>query len=174
MHEFREGVRRPQNQFVPQSPPPSYKSHTSVERPGVHIIFPRNEEYPSSNPPTYRLTGPAQRPSIAILNDSLINTDRIHNPARDSVSSTQQLVQAEYSEYPEETQASSGLVNHSYDNSDFRSRDSESSFTDCIVTFDRDVIHNGRQPVPDIIGGTADNSVSISIDNVLNSESSSL
>ncbi|XP_013400812.1 uncharacterized protein LOC106166714 [Lingula anatina] len=43
------------NSSLPSSPPPTYRSHNSTIRPGLHITFPKlGEDYPSSRPPTYR------------------------------------------------------------------------------------------------------------------------
>lgn len=52
---------------TPNSPPPTYKSHASTVRPGLHITFPvlQGDDYPSSRPPTYRSTaGTLNRPRI--------------------------------------------------------------------------------------------------------------
>ena len=75
MQEQRNEIRRVDSiPYVPRSPPPSYKSHTTIERPGIHIIFPRNGEFPESNPPTYRLRNQADRPTI-LNNSRFIATD---------------------------------------------------------------------------------------------------
>lgn len=43
------------NYSLPSSPPPTYRSHASTIRPGIHITFPpQSGDYPSSRPPTYR------------------------------------------------------------------------------------------------------------------------
>ena len=102
--------------YVPGSPPPSYKSHTTIERPGIHIIFPRNEDSPTSNPPTYRLRNTLPRPSLAILNDSNLNTDSQPITTRFSVSSTTTLVTAE--QQPDETQTDNGIINLSFSGGD--------------------------------------------------------
>ena len=59
--------RSQNNDNTPNSPPPTYKSHASAVRPGLHITFPvlHGDEYPSSRPPTYRSTaGTLNRPRI--------------------------------------------------------------------------------------------------------------
>ena len=59
--------RSQNNDNTPNSPPPTYKSHASAVRPGLHITFPvlQGDEYPSSRPPTYRSTaGTLNRPRI--------------------------------------------------------------------------------------------------------------
>ena len=60
---------------TPNSPPPTYKSHASTVRPGLHITFPilQGDDYPSSRPPTYRSTA-------GTLNRPRINTNPDENP----------------------------------------------------------------------------------------------
>lgn len=117
MQEYRNEMRQLESiPYVPGSPPPSYKSHTTIERPGIHIIFPRNEEFPDSNPPTYRLRSQPNRPSLAILNDVNINScNQPVPPNRFSVSSTTALVESEQSMA---TDMASGIVNMSFNASD--------------------------------------------------------
>ena len=122
MQEQRNEIRRVDSiPYVPRSPPPSYKSHTTIERPGIHIIFPRNGEFPDSNPPTYRLRNQADRPTI-LNNSSFIATvdDRCDTIAnRFSVSSTAGLVESEqYNEDITPTEPSTGFVNHSFSTSE--------------------------------------------------------
>lgn len=112
-HELRDIESMP---YTPGSPPPSYKSHTTIERPGIHIIFPRNDEFPSSNPPTYRLRNPPSRPSLAILNDSNASTDTQLTPSRFSVTSTSALVEPRQHSEPSPP---SGIVNMSFDECEY-------------------------------------------------------
>ena len=74
---------------LPNSPPPTYRSHASTVRGGMHITFPPTpqgggEYYPSSRPPTYRsnvgTTDDRTRPSIP--------THGIDNPSGVGVEST--------------------------------------------------------------------------------------
>ncbi|XP_064619628.1 uncharacterized protein LOC135483048 [Lineus longissimus] len=50
------GRQLPNPDSLPNSPPPTYKSQASLQRPGIHITFPHiiGGEYPTSRPPTYR------------------------------------------------------------------------------------------------------------------------
>ena len=73
---------------LPNSPPPTYRSHASTVRGGMHITFPPTPQggdyYPTSHPPTYRsnigTTDDRSRPSIP--------THGIDNPAGVGVEST--------------------------------------------------------------------------------------
>lgn len=121
MQERRNELRRMSNRHIPHSPPPSYKSHASVlYRPGIHIIFPRNGEFPDSNPPTYRLTEPWSRPSLASFVDSFTehNNGSDNAALRTSISSTQVLVEADYTNRSASESgrdhAADGVVNLSY------------------------------------------------------------
>ena len=59
---------------LPNSPPPTYRSHVSTVRGGMHITFPPTpqggEYYPTSRPPTYRsnigTTDDRSRPALPI------------------------------------------------------------------------------------------------------------
>lgn len=90
MRDYLNELRQRHNQSLPHSPPPSYKSHASVERPAIHTIFPECDYFPNSNPPTYRQTTQPSRPSLATM--TVVEPDP-HNP--DSMSSTQALVEAD-------------------------------------------------------------------------------
>lgn len=118
MQDYRNELRQMSNHYIPSSPPPSYKSQTPSQRPGIHVIFPLNNEYPNSNPPTYRQTAAQTRPSIAILSDLFTSHDTPGN--RESVSSTQALVEAEY---VNETQSPTGIVNMSFDSTDVQTEE---------------------------------------------------
>ncbi|XP_067936235.1 uncharacterized protein [Watersipora subatra] len=119
--------------FTPGSPPPSYKSHTSIERPGIHIIFPRNNEFPTSNPPTYRLRNSPERPSLTALQASNFMNDSQDVSARFSVSSTTALVEAEQCVGAGPTE---GVVNMSFTLSDHHTVDMSSLERDrsCQIT----------------------------------------
>lgn len=115
MQEYRNELRHIEAiPYVPGSPPPSYKSHTTIERPGIHIIFPRNEEFPNSNPPTYRLRHQVERPTI-LNNSSLTASDCELAPNRFSMSSTAALVP---SEQVNEATTPAGIINQSFCTSD--------------------------------------------------------
>ena len=59
---------------LPNSPPPTYRSHVSTVRGGMHITFPPTPQggdyYPTSRPPTYRsnigTTDDRSRPALPI------------------------------------------------------------------------------------------------------------
>lgn len=76
------------NNSLPGSPPPTYRSRASTVRPGIHITFPlsRSGDYPSSGPPTYRSradpTEPT-RPSLILdggLNERSDSSGGVDNP----------------------------------------------------------------------------------------------
>lgn len=107
--------------YEPRSPPPSYKSHTTIERPGIHIIFPRDGAFPESNPPTYRLRNQAERPTILNNSSFIASTDDqcVTIPNRFSVSSTAGLVESEqFHEGTTPTEPHTGFVNHSFSTSE--------------------------------------------------------
>ncbi|CAG5119598.1 unnamed protein product, partial [Candidula unifasciata] len=67
MQDYQTQVSQEQDDnSLPSSPPPSYRSRASTAHSGIHMAFPHNldGDHPNSRPPTYRSRAPSRRPSI--------------------------------------------------------------------------------------------------------------